>query len=372
MNASKFSVTMAFCPHCGISQLLEVVDSSTLFEDYAYRSSISNGYRNHIRKLVNKLDINSNSLVIDIAGNDGTALQVFQEEFPGIRVLNIDPARNLVKISEGVGVRSHCGFWPECIPEIKDLVADADLFLATNVLAHVEDPVIFLKAWKQYSKPGVKLIVEVPHHKMIIDNLEFDTIYLEHQMYFTINSMINLAKQAQVSLSFIEYSLIHGGSLVCTFINELEYKVYDSVLNQAKIERAVGFMNINKYTDWWRRVRILVEDLKNQIISLKSEGKKIAAFGASAKGNTLLNTSQFDYTLIDYIIDDTPEKIGKFSPGTGIPIVSRKILEKGHPDYILILAWNFADEIIQSLIEKHDFTGECIIPIHGVINKESI
>ena len=130
MNATKFSVTMAFCPACGISQLLEVVDSSTLFEDYAYRSSISNGYRNHIRRLIKKLDINSNSLVIDIAGNDGTALKVFQEEFPGIRVLNVDPARNLVKISEEIGVNSYCGFWPECIPEIKDLVADADPRLA--------------------------------------------------------------------------------------------------------------------------------------------------------------------------------------------------------------------------------------------------
>ena len=373
IEATKYPVTMAFCPQCGISQLLEVIDCMTLFNDtYTYRSSISDGYRNHIRSLTKQMTLPSNALVIDIAGNDGTLLRVFKEEFPDIRVLNIDPAGNLIKISIQNGIPGHRGFWPECIPNIQDEVSSADLFTATNVLAHVEDPVIFLKAWKDNAKTGVKLIVEVPHHKNIIDKLEFDTIYLEHQMYFTINSMINLAKQAGVSLLSIDHSSIHGGSLICTFINDNQNKIYDSVLEQAEEESLAGFMDINKYITWWKNVEVFIEELRNEIISLKDSGQRIAAFGASAKGNTLLNSLGLDYNIIDYIVDDTPEKVLKYSPGTGIPVVSRSSLRTNPPDQVVILAWNFTDEIIQSLAISNEYTGNFIIPIPGVVNKESI
>lgn len=373
IEATKYPVTMAFCPECGVSQLLEVIDCMTLFGDnYTYRSSISAGYRNHIRSLTSQITLPPNALVIDIAGNDGTLLQVFKEEFPGIRVLNVDPATNLIKISIQNGIPGHRGFWPECIPNIKEEVASADLFTATNVLAHVEDPVIFLKAWKDNAKTGVKLIVEVPHHKNIIDKLEFDTIYLEHQMYFTINSMINLAKQAGVSLYSIEHSSIHGGSLVCTFINDNNGKIYDSVLEQAEEECQAGFMDIDKYIRWWEDVESFIENTRNYILDLKASGQSIAAFGASAKGNTLLNSLRLDYHTIDYIVDDTPEKVLKYSPGTGIPVVSRSSLRAECPDHLMILAWNFTDEIIQSLAMNNDYTGKFIVPIQGVVNKESI
>lgn len=363
----RYPMQVLYCCDCSLSQLSVVIDPRTLFSKYAYRSSIGRGYLDHCRAMArsirDSLGLREGDLVVDIAGNDGALLSVFKDEL-GVRVLNVDPARNLVEIAAAVGVPTITSFWGADVAQ--QIVSDygrPKLITATNVFAHVDDVRDFVAAVNNCLDENGALVLEFPYGVDFIERREFDTIYFEHLSYILIGPTKRLAEDLNMQVFDVQKQDIHGGS-VRVFIGRPDaHDVRPSVAQFIAKEATDGFHDAAVYENWKKEIRALIDDLVSQISSLKKGGAKIAGFAASAKGNTLLNACRFDASTIDYIVDDTPEKIGRFSPGTGIPIVDRAVLASDPPDYLVILAWNFDKEIIASTAEYGGKGGKYIIPI---------
>ena len=365
-NASRYPLKVNFCSNCGLSQLSHVIDPELLFGYYTYRSSINAGYRDHCRKMAIALKkegkLNGKSFVIDIAGNDGALLHEFQEEVH-CKGLNIDPAKNLCIIAEAMGVISLPAFWNfESAQYIGKQFGKADIITATNVFAHVDDIESFLKGVKIVLANEGSLILEFPYLVDLIERNEFDTVYFEHMSYLGIHPVFYLCKKLGFKIYGIEKFPIHGGTVrvkVCHI--ESSIPVEYSVIEYLNNELNHGYTTQEKYMDWSNTVKSVIDEFSTELRKLKAAGNKIAGFAASAKGNTLLNSAGIDESIIDYIADETPEKIGKFSPGTGIPIVHMDRIREDNPDYIVVLSWNFKQEIIDKLRNFYD--GKFIIPI---------
>jgi dTDP-4-dehydrorhamnose reductase len=357
----RFPLQVMFCEDCGLSQLSVVVDPVKMFSYYTYRSSVNAGYVRHCTEMAQdlkeKFGLNPDSMVVDIAGNDGALLKEFQKEI-GCHVLNIEPASNLAAIAEAQGIRTIADFWP-----LKNaLTLCADVITATNVFAHVDDVRAFLTAIPEHLNQEGVLILEFPYLIDFINNMEFDTVYFEHLSYMSILPLHKLCGQVGLKIIDAENLVIHGGSVRVTIANESSsHNVENSVFWFLHEENEKGFQNIGVYKNWAIDVRKAVQDFGSKVLALKKQGFKIAAFAASAKGNTLLNAAGLNTDVIDYICDQTPEKIGKYSPGTGIPIVHPQEMIKNPPDYVIILSWNFADEIIPKIREL--CKAKIIIPI---------
>lgn len=360
-NPDRYPLRVLLCQQCGLSQLDIVVDRDLLFSHYVYRSSINHGYVTHCREMAvdlqQKYGLSPNSFVIDIAGNDGALLREFKDEI-GCKVLNVDPAENLYKICEDSGVRMFCTFWG--IAAAKHIASNwhqkADIITATNVFAHVDNVREFIEAAKIVLAPDGKLILEFPYLIDFIENREFDTIYFEHLSYFSIRPLLNLVEDCGLNIESVTRQDIHGGSVRVTIgTGPADYTVRDYVRQES------FYRSIDMYKEFELAVSQTIEDFRIQLHSLPD---KVAAFAASAKGNTLLNCAGITDKDLVYIVDETPEKIGKYSPGTNIPIVGIGALHNLHkpPEYILILSWNFADEIMAKC-RKNGFKGKFIIPI---------
>ena len=206
-------------------------------------------------------------------------------------------------------------------------------------------------------------MLEFPYLVDLIDKKEFDTIYFEHLSYLPLKPIVLLAKRLDMEVVHAEKQNIHGGSLRVFIAPHGGSTVENSVAKLLTKEEEQGFDKLETYKKWAEGVHLLVKNLSSNLRKLKLEGAKIAAFGASAKGNTLMNTCRFSTSTIEYIVDDTPEKIGKYSPGTGIPIINRSALYKDRPDYLVVLAWNFIDDVVNSTKEYADQGGKYILPI---------
>ena len=360
----RFPMQVLFCRQCSLSQLSVVIDPSVLFSHYLYRSSINKGYVEHCREMARSLkeplQLGSGDLVVDIAGNDGALLAEFRDEL-GVNVVNVDPAENISAISESRGITTITKFWSEAVAQqIRDEHGQPKLITATNVFAHVDDVGGFLTAARHCLHPEGALMLEFPYAMDFIENREFDTIYFEHLSYVLIKPVVRLAATAGLEVFDVQKQDIHGGTVRIFLGIEGAQEVKPSVTDFLEKEESGGFHEVGIYRQWTTEIDALIVDLVAQLRKLKNEGAKIAAFGASAKGNTLLNACRLDKATIDYIVDDTPEKIAMFSPGTGIPIVDRSVLADEPPDYLVILAWNFAREIIEN---TSAYEGKFIIPI---------
>lgn len=354
----RYPLKVLLCQFCGLSQLSIVVDRELLFSHYVYRSSINRGYVTHCRAMAadlkEKYSLTDKSFVIDIAGNDGALLRQFQNEI-GCMVLNVDPAENLYKICEESGVRMFCTFWG--IDAAKHIAANwhqkADIITATNVFAHVDNVLEFIEAAKLVLAPNGKLILEFPYLIDFIENREFDTIYFEHLSYFSIRPLLNLVNDCGLNIESVTRQDIHGGSVRVTIgTGEADYSVKDFV----RMESFYRSMDI--YKEFESAVSETIKEFRENLHNLPG---KVAAFAASAKGNTLLNCAG-DCSPIKYIVDQTPEKIGKFAPGVQIPIVDMEHMKDNMPDYLIILSWNFATEIMLKC-KLNGFSGKFIIPI---------
>ncbi len=364
LQMNRFPMQVQFCEDCALSQLTVVIDPREMFSHYTYRSSVSRGYVNHCREMARsadtRLDLTRGDLVVDIAGNDGTLLAEFADEL-GVEVLNVDPAENIAKIAEERGIPTINDFWSEKIAT--RITADHGqprLITATNVFAHVDDVRGFVSAAKQCLADDGALLLEFPYGVDFIEHREFDTIYFEHLSYVLIKPVAELAKMTGLEVFAVEKFDIHGGSVRVYLGHPGVREVGASVSEFLSREASAGYHAAARYLAWNEEIDELVRQLSSELRALRKKGSKIAAFAASAKGNTLLNACRLDRRTIAYIVDDTPEKIGRFSPGTGIPIVNRAKLAEDPPDYLVILAWNFAREIIDSTA---DYDGEYIIPI---------
>ena len=373
----RFPMQVQFCNDCALSQLSAVVDPRAMFSHYTYRSSINKGYIKHCREMArsvrNLLSLTEADLVVDVAGNDGALLAEFREEI-GVKVLNVDPAENIAAIAESRGIPTINDFWSvEIAAKILQDYGKPKLITATNVFAHVDDVRGFVKAAKNCLHEHGALMLEFPYAVDFIEHREFDTIYFEHLSYVLVEPVRRLAASIGMSVFDVQKQDIHGGTVRVFIGFEGANEIRPSVGKFLDYEKNNGFHESGIYQGWKREIDNLIADLCKQLDRLKKGGAKIAAFAASAKGNTLLNACRLDSSTIDYIVDDTPEKIGKFSPGTGIPIVDRSRLAADPPDYLVILAWNFTREIIDSTSEYSQDGGRYIIPIPGfrVIDRET-
>ncbi len=363
----RYPMQVQYCCDCSLSQLTVVIDPCELFSNYAYRSSISQAYVDHCRMMAHSLreslGLKPGDLVVDIAGNDGALLAVFKDELD-VRVVNVDPAQNLAAIAEAAGVPTISKFWgPETAEQVVAEHGKPMLITATNVFAHVDDVRSFVAAAKDCLSEDGTLMLEFPYGVDFIEHREFDTIYFEHLSYVLLEPVRRLAESLGMDVFDVQKQDIHGGTIRVFIGNEGTHAVKSSVGEFIAKEQREGYHDAAVYEDWNREIDSLIADFVAKITALKQGGAKIAAFAASAKGNTLLNACRFDTETVDYIVDDTPEKIGRFSPGTGIPVVDRSVLSADPPDYLIILAWNFAKEIVASTDEFSAAGGKYIIPI---------
>ncbi|MDX1508863.1 MAG: class I SAM-dependent methyltransferase, partial [Woeseiaceae bacterium] len=352
---------------CWLSQLTVVIDPRAMFSNYAYRSSISRRYKDHCRAMAKSvgasLGLGNGDLVVDIAGNDGALLAEFRDEL-GVSVVNVDPAENLAGIAESAGVPTITAFWgADVAARIVEQHGRPKLITATNVFAHVDDVRGFVAAARDCVDDAGALMLEFPYGVDFIEHREFDTIYHEHLSYVLIEPVRQLAESLGLEVFDVQKQDIHGGT-VRVFIGKAgAHAVQASVAAFLDREKQAGYHDTALYEAWNRDIDELIGELRQEIGALCKDGKRVAAFAASAKGNTLLNACGFDTGTIEYIVDDTPEKIGRYSPGTGIPIVSRDTLAAEPPDYLVILAWNFAKDIIAGTADYAAAGGRYILPI---------
>lgn len=375
--AEKYPLQVLMCGDCGLSQLSIVVDPQVLFGHYVYRSSINTGYVKHCRRMAADLKkeygLTEDSFMVDIAGNDGALLREFKSEI-GLSILNVDPAVNLGAICQATGIPTLTEFWSlETARKILNLDRAAnskskdtgptdrraDLITATNVFAHVDNVYDFMEGVRVLLKPNTGvLVMEFPYLIDFIDNNEFDTIYFEHLSYFSLRPLIRLCEKVGLWVKKVEKQDIHGGSVR---VHIGHGKGHDNTVKDFILWNEYK-LNFKSYTDFAANAKKTITEFRNKIITLKSHHYKIAAFAASAKGNTLLNCAGLTCGSISYIVDETPEKIGKYSPGTFIPVVSMLDMKKNPPDYLVILSWNFKEEIMRKCKDA-GYTGKFIIPI---------
>lgn len=365
----KFPLRVLFCDNCAFSQLSIVVNPDTMFRNYVYRSSISRFFQNHCREWAEELNsslLQKEDLVIDIASNDGCLLQEFKKL--GNRVLGVDPAINLARIANEQGIETTPEYWtPRLAEQIVEKHGKAKAIIAVNVFAHIDDLHSMVEGVKIALADDGYFMIESPHLLSLIRKTEFDTIYHEHLSYLLVKPLKALMKEHKMRIARVKKYDIHGGSIRMYIEKESKHDTSDgSVQKIVEEEEQAGLHEFSSYIDFKRGVEKIRNDLTALLKKLKKEGKRIAAFGASAKGNTLLNYCNVGPELVECIFDDTPEKQGKLYPGVHIPIVAGSELMQRKPDYLLMLAWNFAKEIMQKTNEYRNSGGKYIAPIPKV------
>jgi len=360
----RYPLDLAFCPGCSLVQILFTVPAEAVFERYSYYSAFSETLlshsREHVRQLIAERDLGPASFVIEVASNDGYLLRNFVGQ--GIPVLGIDPARGPADSAEAIGVPTLREFFgTELAARLKAQGRVADVVIANNVLAHVPDLNGFVEGMAIILAEDGVAEIEVPYVRDLIDNLEFDTIYHEHLCYFSITALDTLFRRHGLSLERVQALPIHGGSLRLTVGRYPDAGT--SVKAYLEQEEADGLNGLDYYRGFADRVTELRRGLRTKLMELRSEGKRIAAYGAAAKGTVLLNSSGIGSELIDFVADKSPYKQGKFMPGVGIPIVPPEWLLEKSPEYVLLLVWNLKDEILREQRAYLDAGGRFIVPI---------
>lgn len=345
----RWPLELAFSPETGLCQIVTNVPKDTLFNaDYPYFSSMSEAFLEHSRvhceQLISRYAPKSDSLVVELASNDGYLLKNFVAT--GIPVLGIDPAPKQVQTANDIGVRSICAFFGEDVGhKLLEQGEQADIVLANNVLAHVSDQNDFVAGIATILKEDGVVVVETPYVRHLVDRLEFDTIYHEHFCYFSCTSAKNLFARHGLYLNDVEEIPVHGGSLRLSFGKTSAPT--PRLTEMLAEEERIGLTGYDYYVDFGDRVRALRVRVRAAVATLKADGKRIAAYGAAAKGAIALNFFGLDDSVIDYVVDLSPYKQGLHMPGQRIPIKSPDVLIEDMPDVVIILTWNFADEIMR-------------------------
>lgn len=362
-----YPLEVFICNNCSLVQIGYVVPPEILFrKDYPYEASMTETGVKHFHSLAkeasSRFGLSSDDLVIDIGSNVGVLLQGFKNQ--GAEVLGIEPARNICEIAIKNGIETIDDFFSiDLALKIVKERKKAKIITGTNVVAHINDHHSLVRGLDiLLDKEGV-FIFEAPYLCDLIENLEYDTIYHEHLSYLSVKPMNTLFHKFGMEIFDIKKVAIHGGSLRYFVARENTYPISNKVDKFLELEKEKKIYEIDTLKNFAKSVQRNREDLSWMLKSVKHEGKRIAGVSAPAKGMTLLNYCRIGPEILDFVTEKSTLKIGKYTPGTHIPIVSDSELIKQMPDYVLLMAWNFADEIIKNLKDYKDAGGKFIIPI---------
>ena len=363
----KFPLRLGLCNDCFFVQLLDIVDKEFMFNHYLYMTSASKPIVEHFKKYADEIYNNyliskNESTVLEIGSNDGSMLLEFKKL--GAKVLGIEPAENIAKIANESGILTKNNFFSSTVAKEISKTENISVIVANNVVGHVEDLHDFMNGIKILIKENGIFIFEVPYLNDLIQKLEFDTIYHEHLSYFSLLPIINWVNQFGLEVFDIKKQSVHGGTIRVFITKKGNILQKNSVQEFLDEERQYGLDKILTYEKFAQNIIDLKLELIESIIKLKKEKKSLIGYGASAKGNVLLNYCNIDHTILDFIIDTTPLKQGKFTPGTHIPILPPNEMEtKGDGDLILLLAWNYEDAILEKEKIFRSKGGKFLIPI---------
>jgi SAM-dependent methyltransferase len=370
-NEISFPLHAYVCHECFLVQLGQFQRPDEIFSEYAYFSSVSNSWVEHARKYAdlvsNRFHLSSKNFVIEIASNDGYLLQHFKNK--GIPILGIEPAKNVAKVAQEKGIPSLTEFFGFKIAnQLSQNSQMGDLIIGNNVLAHVPDLNDFVMGLKILLKNDGVITLEFPHLLQLIDQNQFDTIYHEHFSYFSLFSIEKVFQKHQLELFDVEQISSHGGSLR-VYLQHVgdKQKINNRVFELRIQETAFGLNKMKTYEFFSDKIKKLKQELLTFLEEVKKAGKKIAGYGAPAKGNTLLNYCGITSKQIPFTVDLSPHKQGHFLPGSHIPIYSPEKIQEFKPDYLLVLPWNLKTEIQKQMSYIRDWGGKFVFPIPNVI-----
>ena len=358
------------CANCFLVQVDEYKKSDAIFDsNYAYFSSYSTSWLAHAKQytdmMTERFGYNEDSLIIEVASNDGYLLQYFKEK--NIPVMGIEPTANTAEVAIGKGIKTVIQFFSAELADnfANDWNVKADLLLGNNVLAHVPDIMDFVAGIKIILKDTGVVTMEFPHLMQLIDNSQFDTIYHEHFSYLSFYTVQQIFASQGLELFDVEEIPTHGGSLriYAKHAADDSKTVTENVAALLKKEMDKGMATLAYYDNFQQKVLKVKLNLTDFLIQQKRAGKKVAAYGAAAKGNTLLNYCGIKNDLIDFVVDANPHKQDKFLPASHIPVVNEQYLKDAKPDFVIILPWNLKDEITAQLNYIKEWGGQFVIPI---------
>jgi SAM-dependent methyltransferase len=360
-----YPLEVVMCTNCSLVQITETVPPEILFRDYIYFSSFSDTMLRHARGLAEglfqKRHLGPESLVIEIASNDGYLLKNFVAA--GVPVLGIEPARNIARLAAEQGVRTISEFFGSDLASQLAAEYRPDVILANNVMAHAPDINGMIAGIKKLLKPDGVFVMETPYLKDMLEKIEFDTMYHEHIFCHSLTALEHAFQRHGLAACDVEWFPLHGGTIRVSVVHTGREGSRPAVRRMLDEEEAWGVSRPETYRDFADKVKRLGRKLTTLLRDLKAEGKRIAAYGAAAKGTTLLNSFGIGRDSLDYVVDRSTHKQGKFMPGNHLPIYAPEHLIDDQPDYTLLLAWNLVDEILEQQAEYHRRGGRFIIPI---------
>ena len=367
-----YPLKLYVCCHCFLVQTEDYSSADEMFQsDYAYFSSVSKSWlqhaKNYAEMIIDRLALNADSFVIEIASNDGYLLQNFIAR--DIPCLGIEPTDSTAEVSEHKGITTIRAFFGSCLAsQLVNKNKQADLIIGNNVYAHVPDINDFTQGMKQVLKADGVITLEFPHLMQLIENNQFDTVYHEHYSYLSLSTVSHIFKQAGLIIFDVEQLTTHGGSLRVYACHVASYRTQSKAVSKLiDAEKKYGLLEINSYLDFQRKADYIKNELLSFLLEQKKAGKRVMAYGAAAKGNTMLNYAGVKPDLLSAVFDAAPSKQGKYLPGSCIPIIKPEKIYEYKPDYIIIFPWNIKQEIIQNNVDIAEWGGQFVIAVPALM-----